>query len=68
MNNNSFSDSLKSLHEKNDIPSLYDTIMNGYPKESTDFPLVGAEDGYYQKLYAPGYEENGVAEVVATCI
>ena len=42
--------------------------MEGYSGESTDYLSVGEVDGYYHKLYAPGYEENGVAEVVAKCV
>lgn len=68
MNDTSFSETLKTMYENSDIQSLYDKMMEGYSKEGF-FPLsTGSEDGYYHKLYAPGYEENGVAEVVAKCI
>lgn len=59
---------LKSMCENRDIQSLYDKMMDGYSIEGVFPPSISSEDGYYHKLYAPGYEENGVAEVVAKCI
>ena len=56
------------MRENSDIQSLYNKIMEGYSGENTDYSSAREVDGYYHKLYAPGYEENGVAEVVAKCI
>ena len=68
MDVSSFSETLQSMRENSDIQSLYNKIMERYSEDNSDYSSAREVDGYYHKLYAPGYEENGVAEVVAKCI
>ena len=43
-------------------------MMKGYDGETiVTYPQL-KEDGYFMELYAPGYENNGVAEVSAKCL
>ena len=60
-------ESVQMKDDKNDIHSLYDKIMQGFNGKAFDTTSEVNEDGNYHVLYAPGYEEMGVAEVVAQC-
>lgn len=55
----------RASRDANDIAKLYESMMKGYAEDRADsFPLL-KEDGYFTVLYAPGYENNGVAELSA---
>ena len=47
---------------------LYDSVMKGYSSIDFGFSSELMEEGYYHKLYAPGYDNNGIAEVSAKCL
>lgn len=49
------------------IKSLYNRIMEGYDMQSMEMPSESIEEGFYHTLYAPGYDENGIGEIVAQC-
>lgn len=53
--------------DRNDIHSLYDKMMQGF--EGTGIVMTSElnEDGNYHMLYAPGYEDMGVGDIVAEC-
>lgn len=60
-------DSSYQLREDNDIQILYNRVMNGY---SDSFPNISSafiDDSNSNLLYAPGYEEMGIGDVVAQC-
>ncbi len=51
-----------------DIPMLYESIMVGYTGEKADsLPVLDENDGLGD-LYAPGYDNNGVADISAKCL
>lgn len=52
----------------NIIPELYQDIMRNYSFTTMENNPVSMENGYYHVLYAPGYENNGVADIVANCV
>lgn len=47
------------------IQSLYDKVMEGFDGNSMAMTSELMEDGFYHTLYAPGYDEIGVGEIVA---
>lgn len=49
------------------IQSLYDKVMEGFDGNSITMTSEPMEDGFYHTLYAPGYDEIGVGEIVARC-
>ena len=49
----------------NSIKSLYDKVMEGYDAHGIVITSEPMEEGFYHTLYAPGYDENGVGEIVA---
>lgn len=53
--------------EENSIQSMYDKVMHGFEGVGGVFSSDPLIDGYFQMLYAPGYEEIGVGEIVAKC-
>lgn len=52
----------------NDIPMLYERLMVGYPGGKAETSPQLKEDGSFLELYAPGYENNGVADITAKCL
>ena len=52
----------------NDIPMLYNRLMDGYTSCKADTPSALNEDGRFMELYAPGYDNNGIAEISAKCL
>ena len=63
-------DSEKSLAslDVDDISVLYDRLMNGFSSEMIETSSLLKEDGHFVELYAPGYDNNGVADVSAKCL
>lgn len=49
------------------IQSLYDKVMEGFDRNSMTMTSEPMVDGTYHTLYAPGYDEFGVGEIVARC-
>ena len=49
------------------IESLYNKVMEGFDAHSVVMTSESVEDGFYHTLYAPGYDEIGVGEIVAQC-
>ena len=49
------------------IQSLYDKVMEGFDRNSMTMTSELMVDGSYHTLYAPGYDEFGVGEIVARC-
>jgi hypothetical protein len=49
------------------IKALYDRVMEGFDAHSMVMASEPMEDEFYHTLYAPGYDENGVGEIVAQC-
>lgn len=49
------------------IKSLYDKVMEGFDAHSMAEISEPMVDGVYHTLYAPGYDEIGVGEIVAQC-
>lgn len=47
------------------IQSLYDKVMEGFDGNSIVMTSEPMEDGFYHTLYAPGYDEIGVGDIVA---
>lgn len=58
----------RASQDVNDIPLLYEGMMKGFAGEAIVTSPQLKEDGYFMELYAPGYENNGVAEVSAKCL
>lgn len=67
MTKNKTSDELKTLLKENSIDTLYNKVMQGYSGGVMDIATDVMKDGNYRVLYAPGYEEIGIADVVAQC-
>ena len=53
--------------DKNDIHSLYGTMMQGFDSKAFATTSELNEDCNFHMLYAPGYEDMGVADIVAQC-
>ncbi len=53
--------------DEKSIKSLYDKVMDGFDAHSMVITSETMEDGFYHTLYAPGYDEIGVGEIVAQC-
>ncbi|MBO6252378.1 MAG: hypothetical protein J6O49_01815 [Bacteroidaceae bacterium] len=51
-----------------DIPLLYESIMDGYAGSKTDAMSILDDCGLLMELYAPGYDNNGVADISAKCL
>lgn len=51
-----------------DIPMLYESIMVGYAGAKTDAVSILDDGGLLMELYAPGYDDNGVADISARCL
>ena len=60
-------ESIQMKDDKNDIHTLYDKMMQGFDGKVFDATSELNEDGNYHMLYAPGYKEMGVGEIVAQC-
>lgn len=58
----------RASQDVNNIPLLYEGMMNGYAGDTMVTTPQLKEDGSFMELYAPGYENNGVAEVSAKCL
>jgi len=68
MRDTNTSENLKSVNsDEKKIQILYDDIMQSFEGTSVALTSDLMVDGYYQMLYAPGYEEIGVGEIVAQC-
>ena len=52
---------------RNDIYSLYEKMMQGFDGTCISMASGLNEDGNYHMLYAPGYEDMGVGDIVAQC-
>ena len=52
---------------RNDIHSLYEKMMQGFDGTCISMTSGLNEDGNYHMLYAPGYEDMGVGDIVAQC-
>jgi len=50
------------------IQSLYDKVMQGYVENDVEIVLNSQELNCESALYAPGYEQIGVSDVVAKSI
>lgn len=51
-----------------DIHILYESMMAGFSEEKAYAVSILDEDGYLVELYAPGYDNNGVADISAECL
>ena len=49
------------------IQSLYRKVMRGFDEGCLIMTAESEQNGYYHNLCAPGYEENGIGEIVAQC-
>lgn len=58
----------RASRDVKDIPLLYESVMRGYSGEKTEASPQLKEDGSFMELYAPGYDNNGVAEISAKCL
>lgn len=67
MNNTKKSDSLQLVNVENDITLMYNKVMQGFEGISDVMSSDQMIDGYYQMLYAPGYDVIGVGGIVAQC-
>lgn len=55
------------VEEKNIIKSLYDKVMQDFNGIDIAVNSNLMENGYYQELYAPGYDVIGIGDIVAQC-
>lgn len=53
--------------DRNDIHSLYDKMMQEFDGEGFISTSELNADGNYHMLYAPGYKDMGVGDIVAQC-
>lgn len=58
-------DSILLNGDANNIKSLYDKMMVGFDAHSMVMTSEPMKDGFYHTLYAPGYDEIGIGEIVA---
>ena len=61
-------DNMRVSKDINDIPMLYNRLMDGYTSCKAEIPSTFDEDGRFVELYAPGYDNNGIAEISAKCL
>lgn len=59
---------IRTKQNVHDIPILYKNLMEGYTGEKAETSFQLKDDGSFPELYAPGYDNNGVAEISATCL
>lgn len=62
------SDNTRASKDVKDIPMLYNRLMGGYTSDETETHFQRNEDGSFMELYAPGYDNNGIAEISAMCL
>lgn len=62
-----FRESRKLMKDNNSISSLYDKMMQGFDGHVISVSSELNKDGNYPMLYAPGYEDMGVGDIVAQC-
>ena len=55
------------MKDNNSISSLYDKMMQGFDGHVISVSSELNKDGNYPMLYAPGYEDMGVGDIVAQC-
>lgn len=68
MNNRNLSEESILLNgDAKSIQSLFNKVMEGFDVYNMVMNSEPMEDGFYHTLYAPGYDENGVGEIVAQC-
>lgn len=68
MNNTQKSDNLQLFDvEGKNIILMYNKVMQGFEEVSDVISSDPMVDGYYQMLYAPGYDVIGVGDIVAQC-
>ena len=69
MNNRNASEDIKLLNGGEiNIQSLFNKMMQGFDRNGIAMtPKLNDEDGKYNMLYAPGYEDMGIGDVVAQC-
>lgn len=57
-----------NINNNQSIQSLYDKVMQGYVENDVEIILNSKEINCESALYAPGYEQIGVSDVVAKSI
>ncbi len=62
------SENTRMSNDVKDIPMLYESIMVGYAGAKTDALSILDDGGLLMELYAPGYDNNGVADISAKCL
>lgn len=60
-------ESIQVKEDKNDIHTLYDKMMQDFDGKGFISTSELNQDGNYHMLYAPGYEDMGVGDIVAQC-
>lgn len=51
--------------DENCIHSIYKKMMQDFDDNDVSMISKTMEDGFYHSLYAPGYEDMGVGDIVA---
>ena len=62
------SENTQASKDVKDIPMLYESIMFSYSGAKTDAISNLDDGGFLMELYAPGYDNNGVADISANCL
>ena len=62
------SENTRMSNDVKDIPMLYESIMVGYAGAKTDALSILDDGCLLMELYAPGYDNNGVADISAKCL
>ena len=60
-----FGESEQLIEDDNSLKSLYERMMQGFDGRGIAMSFELNEDGYYPILYAPGYKDMGVGDIVA---
>ena len=60
-----FGEAKQMFEDNSSIQSLYDKMMQGFNGKSIVLTPELNEDGICHTLYAPGYEDMGIGEIVA---